>query len=546
MSPRKTLSAGPFKGVRDTGDPYDDVADPGFLQDAQNGYIPDESGGGFYARPGFRNGPASITATTQAACIYSITMLDGTIYRFAMCNGALYRFTTTAGEPLAVATDVTPVGVTISNSATPTARFYMTAFADQLIVSDGVNRPWRGTNLSATPITGTYIDIDGAAGAWTAQGAPVVYSGSLFFIAKTVPGGSSVKAGVGIVWSEPFQPDVGYVQTTYANFWNLIEQSADPVYALAATNNYLYYFRERSIGGLSGAPGSNFSTTASSDMVSSSVGCTAPASIVQFGDAIFFLDRLGRPHMFRAGEVPEEIWQQLRGQISSNPTFLTYPVAVALVGVGVLVSQLDVVLLGGWSATPTASPPGPPATLYAFRATDGTYLGRWNLTASLIAGFAAVGEMKDTNKTPLLTIVGQVSGGTAYRFFTLQPLGLALWTDGESAVTLYVPSITTQTQRLGYSATEVMNATDVGTVLTQSTAPLTITVKTPYTSSTTETTAMAANSSSDGTYRVSFGMDVMQARGIQVTVMPTTAATQWVCQHITFPASPSKARTDDQ
>ena len=124
MSPRKTLSAGPFKGVRDTGDPYDDVADPGFLQDAQNAYIPDSAGfSGLYARPGFRTvATPSVTATTEQVGMYTMTTLGGTVYRFVMCDAKLYRTTTSAGEPIATLVDVTPVGGTIDGSATATAR----------------------------------------------------------------------------------------------------------------------------------------------------------------------------------------------------------------------------------------------------------------------------------------------------------------------------------------------------------------------------------------------------------------------------------------
>ncbi len=120
-------------------------------------------------------------------------------------------------------------------------------------------------------------------------------------------------------------------------------------------------------------------------------------------------------------------------------------------------------------------------------------------------------------------------------------LGAGNWKD--NAV---VPTITAKTQRLGYSATEVQNAKGVGTVVTQSQAPLTITVTTPYTSSTTECTAQATNSSSDGTYRVTFGMDVSAARGIQVVISPTTATSQWILQNLSFPVNVSKARVDDQ
>ena len=540
------LGAGPFQGVFDSRDPFDDASKPNMLQDAQNMYCPDSAtSGGFYARPGFtQTAPSYAAALTppgsQMGAAYTMVALDGTLYRFFAFNGKLYRL---SGASFVTSTDVTPVGVTIDASATPGGRLYMNQLGNSLIFTDGVNRPWIGTNLSATPITGTYIDIDGAAGAWTAQGAPVVYQGSLFFIAKTVPGGSSVTAGLGLVWSEPNQPATGYTQAGYANFWNLIEQSAYPIYALAATNNTLYYFRESSIGAVSGTPGSNFSSTATRDLVSANVGTRAPASVVQFLDYIYFVDRMGRPYRFQPGSVPEELWKQLRGQIDANPSYLQYPNATALVGVGCLVPQLNVVLLGGWSSSPTnnsSNSPLGPTTVYCFDAMTGKYYGRWSgATSSGLTTFDVLTPMHDPTGAP--TIVAFTNQGISQHLYLLGLLSSGVWQDNSQ-----VPTITAKTQRLGYAANVVWNATDTGTIITQSTAPVTVTVTTPYTASTTEITAGSPASSSDGTYRLVFGMDVLEARGIQVTMQPTTATSQWVLQRVEFPADSSLATLSDQ
>lgn len=535
---RQNLKSGPWIGVLDSPDPFDDQTEPSFLQDAQNIYFTDGAKpSGASARPGFVTSTPSITTTAgQAACLFTMTSLGGTIYRFLATNGKLYRL---SGTAYATQTDVTPVGVTISTAASPAGRMYMASFADELIFTDGVNRPWRGTNLASTPITGTYIDLDGASGAWTAQGPPVVHIGALCFIAKTVPGGSSVEAGVGLVWSEPFQPETGYVQTGYANFANQIQQASDPLYCLWPTNNYLYYFRENSIGAWAGAMNVNFSSSVSADMVAVGVGCTAPASIVQYGDTIYFVDSIGRPWSYTEGGKLDPIYKQLEGQIAANPAFLSYPLVVAQVAISAVVPQLNLVLVGGWSSSPTATPPLAPTTLYCFDGLTGMYFGRWSAAAaSGVTTFDALAPMKDGAGAPVLAAY---TTGTTKKINLLSLLSANVWTDNT-----VVPSITVQTQRLGYSADSVWNASDVGIVIAETAAPLTITVKTPYTASTTEATGIAANSSLDGTYRVPFGMDVMSARGIQVTVTPTTATTQWVCHQITFPATPSKAGVSEQ
>jgi hypothetical protein len=275
-------------------------------------------------------------------------------------------------------------------------------------------------------------------------------------------------------------------------------------------------------------------------MVAVNVGCTAPASIIIFGDTIFFVDSIGRPWSFVPGENPKELWKQLRGQIDANPAYIGNPAAVALTGISCVVPQLNVVLMGGWSSSPTNNPPLGPTTLYCFDAKSGQYYGRWSGAAtSGVTTFDALTVMKDS--TGANTVVMFPTGGATQHTYLMSLLSGANWLDNT-----IVPTRNIKTQRLGYSGTEVWNATGVGTVIQQSAAPLTIAVTTPYTSSTTECTAMAASTSADSTYRVVFGMDVRAARGIQVVLTPTTATAQWIVQQVSFPAVPSKARVDDE
>ncbi len=547
----RIFGAGPWRGVNDTRDPYDDAALPDMLQDAANLYVPGSSvpnpyvpatsgPTGVYARPGFVLAAPNITvpASAQTCGLYNHTIpLAGGAdqIRFLSANGKLYRL---SGTGFSTATDVTPVGITIAGDATTSGQpqHYMTSLAGQLIFTDGANRPWRGTNLAATPITGTYIDIDGLAGDWAAIGAPVLYQGSVVFIAKRVPAASAITAGIGIVWSEPNQPDVGYTQPGYADFWNLIEQSSFPLYALCPTNNTLYYFRESSIGAIQGTPGVALSSTASRDLVSYNVGCVAPSTIISFGTGIFFCDKNGRPWRFQPGAAPEPLWHRLRGQIDANPSWVAQGYTTFQYGVGCLIPQLNIVLLGGWAQV--VGPPTQVTTLYAFDAITGMYYGRWS-GASTLANFNALAPLIDTNGNATLGALSIT--GSSLRLWTLALLSDNIWTD--NAV---VPTITAKTQRLGYQANVVWNASDVGTVITQSTAPLTITVQTPNAASTTEATALAPNSSSDGTYRAVFGMDVQSARGIQLTVQPTTAPSQWVLQRVEFSAVPAKAGVEEQ
>jgi hypothetical protein len=204
---------------------------------------------------------------------------------FVFVSGKMFRVAS------GTATDVTPSsGVSISDSATT---IYGVSYDDQLIISDGVNRPWKVTSaLSATPLTGAYLtDADGA---WF--GPPQVYYGKLF--------GIRAAARSTIEWSEENDPDDGYD----VNRWQLTQTDADALFALHATNDALYYFRAASIGGIRGAVTTDFQNDGVQDGVDNTLGTMSPASVVSAGRYIYFVDRTGRPHRFTGGGSVQPIW----------------------------------------------------------------------------------------------------------------------------------------------------------------------------------------------------------------------------------------------
>lgn len=175
-----TIQNGPWVGTVVTDDPYDSGDDT--LIDAGNGYVQDSaSHSGFYARPGmdlFNGGdPVTTSASTfRGQGIISHTDLSGVTTNFVVFNGELWRADATFGA----FEDVSPAGITIDNAVT--TRVYGTSFANQLAISDGVNRPWLATDLSSSPITGTYIDYDSGGTTWAAYGPGRVYGGSIIWI----------------------------------------------------------------------------------------------------------------------------------------------------------------------------------------------------------------------------------------------------------------------------------------------------------------------------------------------------------------------------
>lgn len=563
----KRFVTGPFTGVRTTVEPFDDP--PNQLIDATNLYIADPAtGSGVFARPGFSalNAGAAITTSASAfrgQAAFSHTDLSGTTYNFLVMNGKLFRTDST----LNVITDVSPVGITIDASVS--TRVFATSFANQLIMTDGVNKPWLATNLSATPITGTYIDYDGAGTTWAAFGPFVVYGGSVFCILSQV---NSVSRRTDISWSNPGDASTGWQQTNYDFNWTLEQNGSEPLYALVGTNTALYYFRERSIGAISGSVGPNLSTTASHDAVPKNIGTLAPQSVVTYGNSIYFTDAMGRPYRLMPGQAPEPIWLQMRQIVDSALT--GFPGVTRNTTTAVIDPVLNLYVVAIWSPNPSQS--APPTECYAFHAETGVYFGRWQIGGTTVGlGFQieALGSFLDINGRGVLVALGSnaVPSGTAvatsgygWAMYALMGLGAFVtteatalsfvttedgrlvtaegtpsnWLDGSE-----VPVISATVGRLGYSANKVLNADKV-TALLGSSAPVTISINTAALPVTVEGTP-TPSTTNDSVSRITCGLDGVQGRGLAVTVSPTTATSQWALIQVSADGVLSEALPDD-
>lgn len=553
---QRTFTLSNFRRVRNTENPFDDAL-PDTLRITRECYMADPiAGGGVYQRPGRVRWGSIANGGNPGQAVYCHTGTNGTHYNFFFVNGKVWRQAT---DLTSAPVDVTPTGVTIG-----TAKFvYVTSLADQIVVNDGVNIPWLGSDLGSTPITGTPIDYQtasvllsigstdtqvanaaftyllsgtnysktataagtalpagtipmntwgvyrvsvvaggtitvtagaanyttgyasealaiaalpalpasswdvgyftvltevgatfvagtdalqggvsgnpssdtnyyaGAAPPWTAFGQPVIYTGAVFFILSTVEG---VGQRTTIAWSEPNQPNVGYQQTGYDNAWTLTQTSTEPLFALAPTNDALYYFRALSIGAITGAPNVNFQNTATHDVVAANVGCTLPATICTFLNYVYFLDANGRPYRFAIGGAPEPIWRQSPVRFAS-----TSPVGGALPGAWAVVEpNLNVCLFTRGTAT-TAD-----TLTDVFDAATGIYMGQWGSGL-----FEACGVMKDSDGEPHLAALRQDDGGLAYCWRQAR-IWDDVWDDNGTPMT-----ITIQTGFLGYTMSAV-------------------------------------------------------------------------------------------
>lgn len=295
-------TVGPFLGVRQNTDRDPGFNDPRYALDAVNLYARSpERGGGQVPRFGFTRATRLGSGSNRTGQgVFHHTALDGTEYRFAFCGGTVWR----GSADLTTWTDVTPVGVSIST----TARVYCATFADVMVVTDGVNRPWKATNLSSTPITGAYLSGVPAA----VYGPPAVYYAKLFFI--------KADERNTLIWSEENDPDTGYEAGGFNNAWQLGQTDQEGLYCLVGTNAALYYFRATSIGAISGAVTTNFRNDGVHDGVSPSVGTIYPASVVLRGQEqqeIHFVDATGKAQIVAMGGGVVAFWKDARASFSA-------------------------------------------------------------------------------------------------------------------------------------------------------------------------------------------------------------------------------------
>lgn len=558
-SNRQVLTSGPWKGVRDTVEPYDDAED--HLNDATNIYIPDPEGGSAaFARSGFMLANLGAPVYTgKGQCVYSHIAVDGTVYSFIVGGGKLYR----ANAGVTAFTDVTPTGVTIDTIS----RVKMVSLGDSLIVSDRVNRPWIASNLGATPITGTYINYDSGAGsgvAWSAQDI-TVYGGAIVVILHQVAG---VDRQSDISWSEPGTPDTGWQQTDFDNNWTLEQTGSSPLYAIVGTNVALYYFRQRSIGAISGAIGPDLQTTSTHDAISFNVGTRSPETIQTYGNFIYFADGMGRAWRVALGETPEPIWLNMRAVVDRSPT--TFPEVIQETATSGFLAQLNGYVVAPFSQQPAAH--APPTEMYHFDARSGRYLGRWNIKGPNGVAIECMGLLSDALGSAKLVVLGSrnpapSAGGYVWRLNPIttfgashiteegvSPPGSIITTEAGLELTTeaqpvnwtddgFLPDISITTSRMGYQSDVNWNLDRV-TVIAGSPDSCQIEVLSSATPALVTVGSPVPGLSADATYRLVAGLS-LAGRGARVKVRPLAATTQWSCDRVSVVAVPSQARPED-
>lgn len=555
-----TIRNGPWRGTVTTTDPFD--SDQDTLVDASNVFIPDvNSLSGVYARPGmelFNQGAPVHTssATFRGQGTISHTGLDSVSYNFVVFDGHLYRADATFGA----FTDVTPSGVTIDNDVR--TRVYGTSFADQLVITDGVHTPWLASDLSSTPITATEIDFDGSGTPWAAFGPFRLYGGSFFCILANVDG---VGARTDLAWSAPGNAAVGWQQSDYDFRWTLGQTDAEPLTAIYGTNTQLIYWRENSIGAVSGVPGPNLQGSHTDDAISKNVGTLAPQSIVAYGTTLYFTDAIGRPYRLVPGVDPEPIWLQMRGIVQTQT--VGFSGVTKIVTTAAPEATMSAVITAIWSPIPGQQCPAVEGYIFDIR--TGRYFARFSIADGV--QIDCLGSFTDSNGRSVMVALGSVAAPTdsvqpsgyiwgirsleaigdfvtteAGVFLTTED-GVLLTTEGTAAANWTddgdVPNIYITTPRFGYELDTVLSV-DRAAALVGGGSATRISALTAAVAQTVEGTP-TPSTTQDAVGKVTCGFSGIQGRGVTLTCQPTSADTQWSIQRVAVDAVVNKAAPDE-
>jgi hypothetical protein len=265
--PAVTSVQGPWRRVVDRG--RAGTPDPEALRDLVDAIL--DATGAVVSRPGIHALATHPGAPGEAQMLAGVE-LAGTTYTLAVVGGVLAFYDWTLGTWTTVAHTGTTINVTGAVALAP--------YFDQLIVSDGVNRPWRTTIGSGT---GTYLPTSGPL-----YGLPVVKDAKLF--------GILAADRRTIVWSEEADPTLGYDTAGYNNAWDLRQTSQAALVALRADNTALRYQREASSGLVLGSVNDDFQGSGTHDDLARTLGTLSPfASVLTEGGALWSLDRQGGP-----------------------------------------------------------------------------------------------------------------------------------------------------------------------------------------------------------------------------------------------------------
>ena len=331
-----TVQAGPWTVLDDS---YDTAhAGPNVAQQLYN--VLSLDAGSTIGRPGCTyhstQGGAGGNRTPQ--CHFQLTTALGTEVTGRIVGGKLETATWAASVITGWANTVTAANfATASITVSASARIAVIQFADKLIFSDGVNKPWQ---WDGTAGAGGLLSLT-VASVW--YGVPVVRDAQVIAIR------SSDRRT--IEWSAVNDATSGYNTQN----WTLAQISETGLTALAAFNDVLIVFRARMCQPIYGKVNATFATNGTRATLSENIGTLSPFAVTIWDNRCFFIDADGRPQALSASagsvtyaadttETPGAnagLWQRLRetcktvdrSKLTAASAVIFIPLQLVLLGV---------------------------------------------------------------------------------------------------------------------------------------------------------------------------------------------------------------------
>ncbi len=285
------IPSGPFSGMRDSLDPS--AANAGLARVLRNCYATEsDKRSAVVGRPGFTQAGSQTVSSETGQWTGQLTLLNGTEYTIKISGGIIYTYNwgTPAWTAVVTRANLSTASVTFSTSA----RVYCVTFANKLVISDGVNKPF------------TWTGATGSGGVSTLSNAAIMFGQPIVHYAKLFGIKNAERST--FIWSEENDPTLGYEAGVFNNAWTLGQTDQNQLFRLYALNAVLYAFRARSTTSIYGSVTSNFSSSGTRDSVSETEGTIAPGSVFSIGNVVFFINADRQPYMIPPAGKAIPIW----------------------------------------------------------------------------------------------------------------------------------------------------------------------------------------------------------------------------------------------
>lgn len=345
------------------------------------------------------------SATTKAAVAAGTALAAGTIpqdkwgiYRYSIATGGTIN--STAGAANFGAGYATEALAIAALPSVPASEWNMGYVTVQTKVGSafigGTDALFGGASGNVANATNYYT---GFSAPWTANGAWAVWNDRPQIIVASVAAVTTAFGNV-LTWGEVAAANTGYQQTGYDNNWALTQVDNDTIFGVAAVEGTLYAVRANAVTVITGTSMDTIRTQATREGIEG-VGSTSPKSFWVWNNALYIVDRIGRPWKIRPDRTLVPLWEQMR---SITEAFTA--AQIATLNTTAYVRIFPAYNLVFFKLVDTTK-------LYVFRLDTDEYFDYWTLQVNTET-MDAMGLVRDSNKTPQFLILGTATALSGY------------------------------------------------------------------------------------------------------------------------------------